>query len=257
MQKRICALISLGVVLTAVVGVQAEEPSGVLPLGKSWVGDQELPRPYGLGVNLYQQTQDYSLKSLRLNLPYIDMAQAAGVGIENRTSEQDLKLDVWVLPFLNVFGIVGNVDGETTVYPGPPLDKLEVNYDGLVYGGGVTLAGGYDRFFVSVSGILTETDLDTATSSVSAWIVTPRLGVRFDDVALWIGGMYQNAEEKHQGRISVPIFGDVAYDVELEEDEPWNYVAGASVEIAEHWGLELEAGFGNRKHGLVSISYRF
>jgi len=235
----------------------AEEPSPLFPLGRSWAGDRELPRPLGIGLNLYHQTQDYELRRLRLNLPTMDMAQVSAIEIENATDEVNLKPDLWLLPFLNIFAIIGNVDGETTVNPGPPLSELEVDYDGLVYGGGVTLAGGVGRFFGSATYIVTETDLDTATSSVDAWILTPRVGIRANTAEFWLGAMYQEAEERHQGRITVPIFGEVAYDVELEEKEPWNYLAGAGTNIGDHWRLELEAGFGNRKQALFLLGYRF
>ncbi len=257
MRKALFVLISLAGLLVVTTVAPAEKPSSFLPLGKSWVGDRELPRPFGIGLNLYHQTQDYELKGLTLNLPTVDMTQVSRIDIANATDEVNVQFDAWLLPFLNVFGIVGNVDGKTTVNPGPPLSELEVDYDGLVYGGGATLAGGVGRFFFSMSAITTETDLDTTTSSVDAWIFTPRVGVRAGAVELWGGAMYQEAEERHRGHISVPIFGDVAYDVELQEKEPWNYLIGAGTNIGEHWRLELEAGFGNRKQALFLLAYRF
>ena len=257
MHKHLLVFIPLVGTLMVAAPADAEQPSALFPLGRSWAGDRELPRPFGIGLNLYHQTQDYDLKSLTLNLPNVGVAQASAIEIENRTDEQDVKLDLWLLPFLNVFGILGNVDGQTTVDPGPPLSQLEVDYDGLVYGGGVTLAAGGERFFGSVTAILTQTDLDTSTSSVEAWIITPRVGVRVKNMAFWAGAMYQEAAERHRGRLSLPFFGQVAYDVELAEKEPWNYLVGFRADINEHWGLELEAGFGNRKDAIVSIGYRF
>ena len=257
MLKRLLGF-ALVVTYVLVTDAPSAEPSSPLfPLGRSWAGDRELPRPFGIGLDLYHQTQDYELRNLRLDLPMIDLSQVSRIEIENATSEESFKADVWLLPFLNVFGIIGNVDGKTTVNPGPPLAELRVNYDGLVYGGGATLAVGGERFFGSISGLLTETDLDFAASSVSAWILTPRFGVRAKSVEFWVGAMYQEAEEHHRGRITVPFFGDVAYDVELEQKEPWNYLVGAGTDIADHWRLELEAGFGNRKHALLVLGYRF
>lgn len=257
MLKRLLILV-LVVTYGLVTEAPSAEPSSPrFPLGRSWAGDRELPRPFGIGLDFYHQTQDYELRNLRLNLPMIDLSQVSRVEIENATTEASLKADLWVLPFLNIFGIIGNVDGETIVNPGPPLPQLQVNYDGLVYGGGATLAVGGERFFGSVTGVLTETDLESATSSVSAWILTPRLGVRANSMEFWVGAMYQDAEEHHRGRIAVPVFGDVAYDVELEQKEPWNYLVGAGTSISDHWRLELEAGFGNRKHMLFVLGYRF
>ena len=41
-----------------------------------------------------------------------------------------------------------------------------------MYGGGATLAFGGKGWFATLTYDLTETDLDVATSSVSAWVVT-------------------------------------------------------------------------------------
>jgi hypothetical protein len=257
MQKGLLVLIPLlGIAVVANVA-QAEERSGLFPLGKSWAGDAELPRPFGIGLSLYRQEQGYDLKSLTVNLPNVGLAEAAGVKVENETVEGHLKLDLWLLPFFNVFGIVGRVEGETMVEPGPPLSQIEVDYEGTVYGGGGTVGIGGKRLFGSLSATYTGTELDTATSSVEAWVVTPRVGVRVKGIAFWVGAMYQDAEERHRGNISLPFFGSVTYDVELEEEEPWNYTAGLRAELGKHWELELEGGFGERKHALVSVGYRF
>jgi hypothetical protein len=245
-----------GIPMMAAVGGE-EESSPLFPLGRSWAGDRELPRPLGIGVDLYHQNQDYGLRNLRLNLPTIDMAQVSRIDIENSTDEVNFKADLWLLPFLNIFGIIGDVEGETIVNPGPTLDKLDVDYDGLVYGGGATLAMGVGRFFGSLSYIKTATDLDATTSSVDAWILNPRVGIRTKAAEYWVGAMFQKAEEHHLGRIRVPFFGDVSYDVQLEEKDPWSYLVGGGTDIGEHWRLELEAGFGNRKYALLSLGYRF
>ncbi|NQT82290.1 hypothetical protein HQ563_04665 [bacterium] len=257
MGKRLLTLISVVGILVVAGVARAEEQAGLFPLGRSWAGDRELPRPFGIGLNFYHQEQDYHLTSLTVNLPNVGLAEAAGVGVENTTNEVDVKADLWLLPFLNVFAIVGDVDGETTVDPGPPLSELEVDYEGLVYGGGLTLAAGGKLFFGSVTMVLTGTELDTSSSSVEAWVLMPRFGVHVGRMAFWVGAMYQEAEERHSGHISLPFFGNVNYDVELEEKEPWNYLVGLSAGISKHWNLELEGGFGDREHVVVSVGYRF
>jgi len=255
--KGLLVLIPLVGILMVATAVHAEERSGLFPLGRSWAGDKDIPRPFGIALSLYRQEQAYDLKSLTVNLPNVGLAEASGVEVENETLEEHLKLDLWLLPFFNVFGIVGHVEGETIVQPGPPLDEIEVDYDGVVYGGGGTVGIGVKWFFGSLSATFTDTELDTATSSVQAWILTPRVGVRVKSLSFWVGAMYQDAEERHRGNISLPFFGSVDYDVELEEEEPWNYTAGLRAELGRHWELELEGGFGERKHALVSFGYRF
>ena len=65
----------------------------------------------------------------------------------NNTTSTHLRIDYWVLPFLNVFGLVGKIDSNTSVDLGGfdlglpiQLDDLQVDSKGTVYGLGLVLA---------------------------------------------------------------------------------------------------------------------
>src|SRR5262245_11457951 len=108
---------------------------GVLPFGKDWAKGATLPLPYGAGLTFYAQTQDYELDELHLSVPglAIDPGQ---VGIDNRIREVNVQLDAWLYPFMNVFGIAGEIDGLTRVdlskvESSPlPLGLLDIDYTG-------------------------------------------------------------------------------------------------------------------------------
>jgi hypothetical protein len=237
--------------------VWADEPSSVFPLGRSLAGDRKLPRTFGIGVAAFAQREDYELVSLHTNLPGVSLAQAAGLDIESETYGAMVKLDMWVFPFLNVFGVIGKMDGETDLDLGPPFGKVEWKYDGLIYGGGCTLAFGIKQFFGSLTALYTQTDLDPPTSSVEALIAMPRVGMKLDNLSFWVGAMYQDVEQRHKGKITLPTLGTVNFDVELEQAEHWNFLAGIAYMLGEHWNLELEGGFGDRTMGTLGITYRF
>jgi hypothetical protein len=246
----------VGIFLT--ISCYGQESQSIFPLCRSMAGDRELPNPYGVGITYHHQKQDYDLVDLMVNLPGIDLAQAsAAVTVDNTTDETNLKLDLWLLPFMNVFGIIGHVEGQTEVTLPQPLGSLDVDYDGLVYGGGLTLAGGYEKFFGSITAIFTNTDLDISTSSVEAFILTPRIGYCLGFGEVWIGSMYQHTQEEHSGTVSVPMIGTVNFDVELEEKDPWNYLAGVRFNLGKNWDLEIEGGVGERQHVTASLTYRF
>ncbi|MBL7077071.1 MAG: hypothetical protein ISS31_06340 [Kiritimatiellae bacterium] len=218
--------------------------------------DSRLPSPFGVGVNFYHQSQGYDLSSLRVNVLPGDLAALEGIEIDNDVTEMNVKLDYWLFPFLNVFGILGSVDGETDVDT-DLIPGLSVEYEGVVYGAGVTLAAGWEQYFVTLTAALTETELDTSTSSVKAWILSPKVGMAGRYGAVWIGGMYQQTDEKHEGNITVPVFGRVDYNVEFEQKESWNGSVGFTTGIGENWQIDLEGGFGDRMHASVSTTYRF
>ena len=97
--------------------------------------------------------QDYKIKSLNFQIPGIGDIDPSFINVTNNLSTYDIKLDVWVTPFLNVFGLIGRLNAHTYVdlskvtIPGLPvsLGTLPVSYDGTVYGGGVNLVYGTKR----------------------------------------------------------------------------------------------------------------
>lgn len=248
MQKVLFVAVLLGIVGVA-VGTQDTDIGA----------DRRLPPTFGIGVNYYQQDQGYILNSLKVDVlsgNLADLADLEGVDIDNEVQEMNVKVDMWILPFLNLFGLLGNVDGETTVNT-DLFDNFRVDYEGVVYGAGVTMAGGWKRLFGTLTATITETDLDTSSSSVQAWILTPKVGMSSRYGAVWVGGMYQQAEEQHQGRIVIPVYDEVEYDVEFEQQESWNAVVGFATGLSRNWYIDLEGGFGDRTHASFSTTYRF
>lgn len=260
------------VVVSAGMGAAwAGGPAEVLPWGRPAAENEDLPLPMGVGLTFYWQNQDYSLDRWQASSPIPEVnvmiaqlgAGADALSIENDTIEENVKFDVWLLPFLNVFAVLGNINGETSINMMPPLPKIEVDYDGMVYGGGAVLAGGWKEFFASLTGVYTGTDLKEQDSTIEAWVLQPRVGARLDgpgaknEVILWLGAMYQQVTEEHEGSINVPGLGPVDYNVRLEDDAPWNYLVGAALCIGRNIELSLEGGFGDRQNVELTGTYRF
>lgn len=138
------------------------------------------------------------------------------------------------------------------------LGALPVNYDGTVYGGGLTLAYGGERFFGSLTATWTDTSLSgDFESSVSSFTAQPRLGLVMNQTSFWVGGMYLDTDEKHAGVIELPFLGTVPFGVELESAEKWNYVLGIGHTFSPKATVSLELGLGKRDHTLFNFTYRF
>ena len=132
-------------------------------------------------------------------------------------------------------------------------------------------AGGNASQLASVTGTVTDTSLDgDFKSSVSATIVQPRLGLRFgDNTELWIGGYLLEAEEDHSGTIDLdfgllgpmlppPIDGqDVDFDVDLSQDEDFNWSIGTHMAFSDAWEATVEVGAGDRRTVLANFTFRF
>ena len=258
---------------------QADSLSDSLPLGKSLAAGHELPLPLGISANVFFLEQDMEAQSTVISAPTLGLQSSqADVGkIESRATSTTMKLDAWLLPFLNIYAVAGYADGETTANdfsiptlanilpPGvklPPLFSLP--YSGPVYGGGVTLAAGYNQFFASVDANYTESDLDIGDSTIEAFVISPRIGITGDlgglSGALYVGAMYQDVDEQQNGTVKFPIMGmpvPVGYDVISEAEEKWNYLIGANLKASESWNYGIEVGFSDRTHVMATLNYRF
>ncbi len=246
--------------LTVVVGVA--DVSAESWRDKAIARGMKLPSPFGVGLSFLTQDQDYAIDTLVLGIDTIDPAVASNLKIANDTETYHFTADYWVLPFLDLYGIVGQVDGSTrvnlsTINIGLPLQDLDIRYDGWLYGAGAVFAYGGEHVFGTLDVSYSWTSLDVSTSSVEAFVVTPRFGYAFEKTSVWIGAMYQKPEERHQGAVVIPGLGPVPYDVTLQAKDEWNYTAGLSTDFGEHWVLSLEGGFGPRTMGLAHLGYRF
>ena len=252
--------------LAALLPLSSAADSG-LPFLKDKVGeDITLPRPWGIGGDFYTMDQDYNIKSLTFALPGVTLPDPSQIKVTNEVAHLDFQADAWILPFLNVFGILGHVNIDTVVdfsqaeIEGLPisLGDLPVKFNGTVYGGGFTLAYGSKNWFASVTTAFTKTntsgDLD---SSVKSTTVQPRIGLIRDSWRFWVGSMYLKTDETHSGTFDIPYIGPVPFAVELETADKWNYVVGAGYAFTDRATLRLEYGFGARNHTLFNFAFRF
>ena len=134
--------------LVAVIAIPLTSSADAL-FGNKMAGDQALPKAWGIGVDYFNMRQPYALDNLVLidtGVVDVDLGQLLlpdpGIlPIDNEIRHTDLKLDVWVTPFLNIFGIYGRIDGDTKIDLGvlglplpPQTNALTIDYDGEVFG---------------------------------------------------------------------------------------------------------------------------
>ncbi len=250
-----------GVLLT----ILGTAPLAALPFGRSWAGDADLPRPVGIGIDIFSMDQAYQISSLQFTAPGFNQT-IEGLEVDNNITEINVKLDAWLLPFMNVFVIAGDLEGTTAVDlrgAGPalqalPFETIHLDYGGMVYGAGMTLAAGGRRMFGAVTITLSKTDLGgDFESDVEALVIMPKIGIQGHQGSFWVGGLFLDTDENHRGTMAVPPLGDVEFEIHLTEKDSFNYLLGASLNLSEHWTLTMEGGFGKRTTTLINLDYRF
>ena len=123
----------------------SERWSDFLPLNKGMAGDTDLPLPFGIGVIGYWQEQDLKPKSINLiaalsdnafdlktiggtdlsnpgvtdienlSFPLPLNATATAAKVESEVDSYSGRIDGWIFPFFNLYGVFGRVDGKNTV----------------------------------------------------------------------------------------------------------------------------------------------
>ncbi|WP_318476457.1 TonB-dependent receptor [Photobacterium leiognathi] len=239
----------------------------------------ELPKPIGFNLSYMALEQSIDVNSIDLKglpiwVPELDMQAEQG----SQTSEVlTLRADMWLFPFLNLYVLGGKMTGtsETAVnvhnkFLGDyRIDNFKLDLDGYLYGGGVVLAGGYKQIFGLVDISYTETELTIIDGSISAWVISPRIGYDFYQQGLplrvWGGAMYQNVEQSLSGKLSdlnlPPFIENIAkngtFHIEQQLSTPWNPILGMQYQINPNLYLLAEAGFGDRTSLFTSIDFRF
>lgn len=235
-----------------------------------------MPKAFGVGIDIVRIDQVLSIDRLSVvtppGFPPLPLDDGAGIVTDSDVGNDGVKFDAWLLPFLNVFGLVGKFDGRTDVdlrgvaVPLPnELQQLRIDYDGDLYGGGFALAAGTERWFGSVVVTFTDTDLDSGfDSSIEALTVQPRIGLRYgENNEVWVGGYWVDADESHSGSINVD-FGPgvglvpIGFDVGLSQQEDFSPSIGTHITLGDSWEILLEiGGGGDRDTALGNLTYRF
>ena len=238
-----------------------------------------LPRPFGVSLGYMHQDQPFDVNDIFINGIDVKSPGVAVVDeVQNEESTITLRFDAWLLPFWNVYGLLGRTDGEAIgplqidldpVFPilcGLPGNNCQVDttfdldYKADVVGVGTTIAGGYKDFFGMIDMNYSEADLDISITDAEATVISARVGWNgklggFTGV-LWVGAMYQDIAQV----LDLPL--DVGDDILLvsidqETQEPLNYVVGGQWDINRSFSVLAELGFGERKSEMLNLTYRF
>ncbi|CUW05393.1 Uncharacterised protein [Serratia grimesii] len=203
-----------------------------------------IPLPFGANLSYMNIRQNVDVDSITfsgLNLGAhpipSDLFNIDVAHTRERSKSENLRLDMWVFPFLNIYGLVGytkgssvsnvSVDADPSLYTG--LDRViaaavhrlnttgdlqnidfTLDFKGTTYGAGFTLAGGYGNWFTLVDTNYTQTDFDILDGKISATTISPRVGYRFNlqgisgpsHLSIWLGAMYQDVQQEFKGKLS-------------------------------------------------------
>ena len=254
----------------------------------------DLPLPFGTGANFYYYKQYYLANDLQLTNDTTGITAVGEADVQNSTSSEirlTFKPDIWLLPFLNVYGIIGysqsttNPDFEVpqvTIKDIPNIGDIildtvvkisdELVYYGPTYGGGVTVSSGFKSFFFILDYHYSITKPKDLEDKLESHNFSAKIGVLLGKNknavkgSFWLGTMFINDNHRFTGEVDVKdilpeleiLFGKKAtYSGTVNAKQYWNLVIGGSVMVNKHHIVAIEAGYFKREQVSVSYGYRF
>lgn len=238
----------------------------------------DLPLPIGLSFTGLVQHQVPKIENLKFG--FGDPKARPGIDLQGSkvvSATALVRADVWLFPFLNVYGFGGAIHGNADIsinvrdfnLGGVPVDgftlNIEDDYTGVTGGLGMTLAGGYKQYFGSLDANYSKAKLDFLDGKLDVTTVTARTGIlvdseKYGNGSTWLGVMYLDLYERLHGSIDVPVGPGTRrlnYDLYFTTEEKWSALAGGMWEFSKRSNAMVEVSYGGRTSILGSYNIRF
>ncbi len=218
---------------------RAAEYDYIFPIWGKDVVARGFDIPYPVGANLVgiYITQPITVNDLKLGLNNGPLVPIPAVTFGNNTSSVvsgNLRLDLWLFPFLNVYGMYGMAQANTTVnLTAPVAFTSSVDQPGTYYGVGITTAFGIWDHWASVDINWAWADLQKLSEPVLTNIIGLRFGHTFPlntsgmKLAAWAGIMKAEVASITNGNIALSdaVPSDVLERIDsfydTYQDTPW------------------------------------
>jgi len=172
------------------------------------------PLPFGVGINYAYATQGVDISSVNVAVndsKFVDLSKIVKFDHVNSTVKViNGRLDLWLLPFLNVYGLATwVVDSDTDVLISQPFQlRAGASQSGFGGGFGTTAAFSFWGIFTVLDMNLAWTKLEKLDKPVRTFLLTPRAGKRFTLgrkvwLSSWVGAMRQSIQADTQGAIAL------------------------------------------------------
>lgn len=218
-----------------------------------------LPYSAGLSVQYFWQESAIIIDNLQVGFNNGPMYNVDGiVRFDESTARAQaitVRPDVWVLPFLDVYGIFGTSNAATDVNFGvwvPDSTGVEkevlkagtvVEFTTTTFGFGMTPTIGVAGGFLALDFNMAWTDVPQLTKPARSTVFGPRFGKNFklkkpdQTIAVWVGGFRVGLRSETAGSINLSeVFPEGGGEVGMKIDQGIQKVGDAQEQVDAWWG---------------------
>jgi hypothetical protein len=188
----------------------------------------DLPLPAGVMINYFAASQLINITDLQVgfnNGPMVPLDFIKFGTVKANIQSISSRFDVWLLPFVNVYGMFGATLANTSVSVVAPFNfSTSAKFNGTTAGFGVALAGAWHGIFGDGDYNNTWSSLDNIQGSVYTQTVDLRLGHPFifasrpdRNITLWVGGSGIYIGRTTEGTIPLSSLSTDATQAELQQ----------------------------------------
>ena len=231
----------------------------------------DLPKPFGIAAVTMLQKTTLHMTSFELNGVAIPPSLIGGPNsrYESQALAGLVRMDMWLLPFVNIGVILGGVESSTDVtldvLSGIPIlagqhEIQSLSTSSLLYGVGGTVAGGAGNFFATVDMQYITAYTEAADLDLTMTIVTPIVGYNFQNVGVRVlfGAQYQDMKEEIVAKVDLDSDGAIDTVRVGLASEKWATLIGVEKGFTRHWNGSLMYSQGEDRSSLnMMIGYRF
>ncbi|MFN8256802.1 MAG: hypothetical protein U0W24_13990 [Bacteroidales bacterium] len=232
-----------------------------------------LPYSAGIGINYLWQESDLIISDLMVGFnqgEMIDLDQIIRFdGAKAAASAMNIRPDIWLFPFLNVYAILGKANTSTEINAAlwlpdtsdvwNPVSSFstKANFQATTFGFGLTPTLGVGGGWMALDMNCAWTDVSALNKPVFTFVFGPRFGKTFklkkpeSNIAFWCGGFRVKFTSSTEGSINL---SDIMPADELggKIDEGTAKVEEAQVQVDEWWAgltpLEQSNPINQRKY---------
>ncbi len=194
----------------------------------------DLQRAFGAGFVYFTQTQEILISQTSIGFnggDLVDMSNFIEFGPTIATTHAyTFRPDIWVFPFLNVYGVIGGGTTQTEVTLLQPVGfQTAQNFVAQSYGLGATLTGAVGPVWVAWDNNYNFVDVEAIVEPVPAFNSSLRIGQNYlsskrpdRSLAVWVGAFYQQIQNDTKGSLPVSdIFPSLGSGESIERMRDW------------------------------------